>query len=51
MNREKNLREFYELNAGGQGLDAELERPDSARDLEKACERDHHGILIPDPWY
>ncbi|MDX2432020.1 MAG: SurA N-terminal domain-containing protein [Bacteroides sp.] len=25
MNREKNLREFYELNAGGQGLDAELE--------------------------
>jgi len=26
MNREKNLREFYELNAGGQGLDAELER-------------------------
>ena len=26
MNREKNLREFYELNAGGQSLDAELER-------------------------
>jgi len=26
MNREKALREFYELNAGGQSLDAELER-------------------------
>src|SRR5210317_2101329 len=26
MNREKNLREFYEMNAGGQNLDAELER-------------------------
>ncbi len=26
MNREKNLRDFYELNAGGKGLDAELER-------------------------
>lgn len=26
MNREKLLREFYEMNAGGQGLDAELER-------------------------
>ena len=26
MNREQNLREFYEMNAGGQGLDAELER-------------------------
>jgi len=25
MNREKNLREFYEMNAGGQNLDAELE--------------------------
>ncbi len=26
MNREKALREFYELNAGGQSLDAELEK-------------------------
>ncbi len=26
MNREKSLREFYELNAGGRGLDAQLER-------------------------
>jgi len=26
MNREKALREFYELNAGGQSLDAEIER-------------------------
>ena len=26
MNREQNLREFYEMNAGGQGLDEELER-------------------------
>jgi len=26
LDREKNLREFYQLNAGGQSLDAELER-------------------------
>ena len=26
MDREKNLREFYKLNAGGQSLDAEMER-------------------------
>jgi len=26
MNREKSLREFYQLNAGGQSLDAEMER-------------------------
>lgn len=26
MNREKNLRDFYQLNAGGQNLDAEMER-------------------------
>ena len=26
MDREKSLREFYQLNAGGQALDAELER-------------------------
>ncbi|RLD48674.1 MAG: hypothetical protein DRI97_18760 [Bacteroidetes bacterium] len=26
MNREKNLREFYQLNAGGQSLDAEMEK-------------------------
>ncbi|MCK4750805.1 MAG: SurA N-terminal domain-containing protein [Bacteroidales bacterium] len=26
LNREKSLREFYQLNAGGQSLDAELER-------------------------
>jgi peptidyl-prolyl cis-trans isomerase D len=26
LNREKNLREFYQLNAGGQSLDAELEK-------------------------
>ncbi|MCK4989183.1 MAG: SurA N-terminal domain-containing protein, partial [Bacteroidales bacterium] len=26
LNREKALREFYQLNAGGQNLDAELEK-------------------------
>ena len=33
MNREQALREFYQLNAGGQSLDAELEKTDLAGDM------------------